>query len=133
MQDDEQEIRNLIAEWSRATAAGDVERVLSLTAEDVVFLLPGRPPMRGRSSFKAMFKEGPKDQRIQSAIETEEIKIEGNIAYTVNHLEVTKHDPEAGPPTRLTGYVLSIFRKEPDGRWVLARDANLLTPESAPS
>ena len=24
------------------------------------------------------------------------------------------------------GYTLTILRKEPDGRWVLARDANLL-------
>jgi ketosteroid isomerase-like protein len=30
---------------------------------------------------------------------------------------------------RLTGYTLTVFRKQPDGRWVLIRDANLLMPE----
>jgi uncharacterized protein (TIGR02246 family) len=41
MSSDEQEIRNLVATWMAATKAGDIERVLSLMAEDVVFLLPG--------------------------------------------------------------------------------------------
>jgi ketosteroid isomerase-like protein len=30
----------------------------------------------------------------------------------------------------LSGYTLAILRKKPDGRWVLARDANLVMPES---
>lgn len=28
---------------------------------------------------------------------------------------------------RNSGYVLTILRKNPDGAWVIARDANLLT------
>ena len=34
---------------------------------------------------------------------------------------------QGGVTTRREGNVLSVFRKEPDGRWVLFRDANLLT------
>ena len=45
MQNDEQAIRQLVATWMAATKAGDMETVLSLMADDVVFLLPGRPPM----------------------------------------------------------------------------------------
>jgi len=33
-----------------------------------------------------------------------------------------------GAAIRLTGHSLSVLRKQPDGRWVMARDANLLTP-----
>src|SRR5438105_4077320 len=53
MQNDEQEIRQLVAAWIAATKAGDSETVLSLMAEDVVFLLPGQPPMIGRAAFAA--------------------------------------------------------------------------------
>jgi ketosteroid isomerase-like protein len=35
----------------RATAEGDLETVLSLIAEDAIFLLPDQPPMRGREAF----------------------------------------------------------------------------------
>jgi uncharacterized protein (TIGR02246 family) len=38
MSNDEQEIRQLIATWMAATKAGDVETVLSLMADDAVFL-----------------------------------------------------------------------------------------------
>jgi ketosteroid isomerase-like protein len=44
MSSDDQEIRNLVATWMAATKAGDIEKVLSLMAEDVVFLLPRQPP-----------------------------------------------------------------------------------------
>ena len=48
---DEQEIRHLVAMWMAATKAGDVETVLSLMAEDVVFLRPGHRPMIGKAAF----------------------------------------------------------------------------------
>ncbi len=51
MQGDEEAIRQLIAAWLSASKAGDTEKVLSLMADDVVFLVPGRPPMRGKSAF----------------------------------------------------------------------------------
>jgi uncharacterized protein (TIGR02246 family) len=46
MQSDEEQIRQLISTWHAATKAGDVDTVLSLIVGDVVFLVPGRPPMR---------------------------------------------------------------------------------------
>jgi uncharacterized protein (TIGR02246 family) len=46
MQNDEQEIRQLVSTWMTASKAGDVEKVLSLMADDVVFLVTGQPPMR---------------------------------------------------------------------------------------
>ena len=46
MQSDEQEIRQLVATWMAASKTGDVETVLSLMSDDVVFLQPGQLPMR---------------------------------------------------------------------------------------
>ncbi len=45
MTNDEQAIRETIATWLAASAAGDDERVLSLMSDDVLFLTAGRPPM----------------------------------------------------------------------------------------
>ena len=52
VQNDEKEIRDLVATWMAATKAGDVETVLNLMAEDVVFLVPGQPIMR-KADFAA--------------------------------------------------------------------------------
>ena len=44
MEADEREIRRLVTTWMSATKAGDLETVLGLMAEDVVFLLPAMRP-----------------------------------------------------------------------------------------
>jgi len=36
-----------------------------------------------------------------------------------------------GKVNRRSGYVLSIFSKDTDGKWMLARDANLLKEDAA--
>jgi len=46
MSADEQAIRDAVAAWMKASADGDLPRVLALMDDDVVFLGPGRPPMR---------------------------------------------------------------------------------------
>lgn len=61
----EQAIRDLVALWHRATAAGDVETVLNLMAEDVVFLVTGHPPMRGLSSFERALRGLLSQNRIE--------------------------------------------------------------------
>ncbi len=58
----------------------------------------------------------------------QEIKALGDWAWMRTHLTVTITPPN-GSPMRRSGYTLTILRKNPNGSWVIARDANLLTPE----
>ena len=55
MNEDEMQIRGVVAAWMAATKAGDVETVLNLMTDDVVFLVPGKPPMR-KGEFAAAAK-----------------------------------------------------------------------------
>jgi uncharacterized protein (TIGR02246 family) len=116
--------------WAKATRAGDIETILTLMTEDALFLTAGNPPIRGRQAFADSFKSLPANAEIDSEIHTEEIHISGDIAYAVNRLRVSMKMGDDGGSRRMTGYVLTIFRKGTDGRWALARDANMLTPES---
>lgn len=124
---DELLIREVIATWMQATAAGEVERVLNLMCEDVVFLLPGRPPMRGREAFAAGFRNALQHVRMEGVSEVQEIRVNGNLAYCWTHLAVTVTPLAGGVPKRRAGYTLSVLCKEADGQWRLLRDANLLT------
>jgi ketosteroid isomerase-like protein len=54
--------------------------------------------------------------------------VSGALACTRTRLAVAITSPD-GKVSRARGYTLSVFRKQGDGRWLLARDANLLTPE----
>ena len=125
MSNDETAIRELIASWLRASKSGDTETVLSLMAEDVVFLQPGQPPMRGRSGFAAAH-EAMGGIDIDASSEIQEIRISGDWAYCWNRLSVVVTPRNGGTPVKRAGDVLSVLEKQA-GRWVIVRDANMLS------
>jgi uncharacterized protein (TIGR02246 family) len=126
MTDDKQKIRDLIDAWTQASAAGDLEKILSLMDENAVFLRAGHPPMRGREAFAAQFQQAIEQVQIEATSDIQEIDVSGDMAYCWNKLSVTMTPLKGGAPMRHSGPVLTIFRKKADGSWVLSRDANLL-------
>lgn len=128
MPTDEQEIRQLVSTWMTATQAGDVETVLSLMADDVVFLVPGHPPMR-KADFAAAARaqSGPGGPKIDGHSEIQEVRVVGDWAFMWTRLTVVVTPPGGAPPVTRAGHTLSILKKQ-NGKWVLARDANLLAP-----
>jgi uncharacterized protein (TIGR02246 family) len=125
MSDDERTIRNAIQKWMSASKAGDTATVLSLMAEDVLFMVPGKEPF-GKEAF-ASASQGMKDVLTDGVADIQEVTVLGDWAWTRVHLTVTITPPNA-KPVRRRGYTLSIWRKQPGG-WVIYRDANLLAPE----
>ena len=122
---DERAIRDLIATWLRASAAGDNDTVLGLMADDVIFLVAGRPPF-GKAEFAAS-SNALSTHRIEASSDVREVVVSGDLAYARSQLTVTMTPLAGGASVRRSGPVLSIFRRTPDGRWLMTRDANLLT------
>ena len=81
MNTEEQAIRRLVAQWHSATAAGDVETVLGLMAEDVVFLVPGQAPMKGRSTFETGLRGLLTSHRLESTSDIQEVYVSGDLGY----------------------------------------------------
>jgi uncharacterized protein (TIGR02246 family) len=130
MSTDEEAIRDLVALWHQATAAGDLDTVLGLMAEDVVFLVAGQPPMRGRDEFERGLRGLLKQHRIESSGEVREVEVSGSLAYCWTNLTVRIVPLAGGGSTSRAGSALSILRKQSNGSWVLFRDANVLSPAS---
>lgn len=124
---DERAIRAVRSTWIDAVNAGDLVRLLTLMADDVVFLTSGRAPL-GRDEFAAAFSAGHKQARISCSSELAEVVVVGEVAYTRSRESVSVIPIAGGEATQLAGHALTVWRKQPDGRWVLARDANLLSP-----
>lgn len=127
MTEDERAIRQTVETWMQASQAGDVATVLSLIADDVVFMVPGREPF-GREVFEAAANTAG-SAKIDGTNEIVEVQVLGDWAFTRNriHLTVT---PANGEAVQRSGYTLTLFHKDADGRWRLKRDANLLTEKS---
>ena len=128
MNADEKAIRDVVALWHRATAAGDVDTVLGLMVEDVMFLVAGKPPMEGRATFEKGLRGLLKTHRVESTGEVQEVRVCGDLAYCRTFLKVRMTPLSGGPAMDRSGSTLSIFGKQADGAWRLVRDANLLPP-----
>lgn len=129
MTTDEQEIRDLIATWMAATKAGDTEKILGLMTEDVVFLVPGQPPMSKSDFAKAAAAQGESQAAaFDGTSEVQEVNVVGDWAFMRTKLRVVVTPPNGAAPIVRTGHTLSVLRKQ-GGKWLLARDANLLAPE----
>jgi uncharacterized protein (TIGR02246 family) len=121
---DDHAVRTVIASWLAATRAGDLAAVASLMTDDVMFLTPGRAPF-GKAEFLAQ-SHAMAGVIIDATSTIEELHISGNTAYLRAKLTLTITPPSDGPFQK-SGSTLTILRKEGDGRWRLARDANLIT------
>lgn len=127
-QGDEQAIREFIETWLEASKKHDLTTMLSLLDDDVLFIVPGKEPF-GKKEFAATNQE-MKDVSMEAAIDIKEIKVIGEWAWTRSFLKLT-FKPLGGDTTKLSGHILTIFRKAAEGKWVIYRDANFVKPESA--
>ena len=125
---DEQAIRELVSTWMDATARGNIDEVLELMDDDVVFLGAGRPPMRGKSQFADTTRAAAGKFRIDGSADVQEVRVFGDWAYCWVELTVTMHPSDGGAPIRRAGPGMSVLRKSQSGRWVTFRDANMLAP-----
>jgi uncharacterized protein (TIGR02246 family) len=100
MQDDEQAIRQLVGTWLSVSKAADTEKVLSLMADDVVFLVTGQPPMRGKAAFAASQTKFLAEFDMEATGEIQEIKVLGDWAYLWTKLSVIATPKKGGTPVK---------------------------------
>jgi uncharacterized protein (TIGR02246 family) len=124
--EDERQIRKLIESWIAASNARDLPALMDMMTDDVVFMTPGRAPF-GKAEFAADVGR-MKSVAIDARAQVQELEIFGPRAYVRNHIQVELTSPGQAPK-RVSGYAMSVLRKEADGRWRIARDANLVMPE----
>src|SRR5262245_10119225 len=103
MTEDERAIRNLVNTWMFATGKGDIETMLNLMADDVIFMVPGQRPF-GKEAFAAAAR-GMVNAHFEGRSDIEELTVLGNWAYLRNHIEMTI-TPEHGASVRRAGYTL---------------------------
>ncbi len=80
MDADERSIREVVKRWHEATARGDVETIRGLMTEDVMFLVAGKAPVRGREAFIDGLRGVLESHDIQSSGDVREVVFSGALA-----------------------------------------------------
>lgn len=122
---DEQAIRVAIECWLDATKRGDHETLASLLDDDMIFVVPGRPPF-GKEEFLA--EPSPPPHRFEADVDLHEVAVHGDWALSRLDLAIELEPTPGAGTIKLAGPTMSLWRRAPDGRWRLWRDSNMVAP-----
>ncbi|HTC44460.1 MAG TPA: DUF4440 domain-containing protein, partial [Steroidobacteraceae bacterium] len=108
--------------YLKAINDGDIDALSALTDDDHIAISPNGPPLMGKAANVATNGRIYQQSRIIENWTPEETVIEGNLAYQRGSFSASGI-PKAGGPTRtISGSFLRIYRRQPDGSWVMTRD-----------
>ena len=127
MSPEEADIREVHSTWIDAVNAGDLQQLLTMVTDDLVLINPDGEPI-GREGFSAKFSGAHEELRIDCRSELEEVVVAGDVAYTRSRDALSVAPRAGGETTELAGHRLTVYRRQPDGRWLLARDAHTVSP-----
>ncbi len=126
MVSDQREIHAVHSTWIDAVNTGDLARLLTLMADDIVFLNPGQAPF-GRDGFSSNFRAAHQQVRICCASDLEEVVVVGEVAYRWSRDTLSVTPRAGGEATQLAGHRMTVYRRQRDGRWLLSRDVHTLS------
>ena len=118
---DRQTITDATTEWAAALNRGSLEGVMAHTAADVLVFPSHEPPVSGADALRQWHERWFKEVEYTVKPTTEEIM--GSGAAAVHRWSFTlRVQPRAGgAPIEDSGTCFWIWRREPTGRWLVAR------------
>jgi len=83
-----------------------------------------------KDQFAAASKGMEGKVRVEGASDIQDLQVSGDWAYVWTQLTIAMHPTDGSAPTHRSGPGLSVWRKKADGRWVIFRDANMVTTDT---
>ena len=121
---DEAAIRAASADWSKATQAKDLDKVMSFYADDARVFSPKVPMVQGKDNIRKGWQQmlalpGPGLTFTTSGVE---VAHSGDLAWEYGAYEFSTADAN-GKITTEKGKYVTIWKKQPDGAWRVAADS----------
>jgi len=127
--DDAGAIRNLGAAWVQAEHDRDLGALLRMVTDDVVFLRPGAAPIEGRQALEDLYRFVWASMSFRHRMRFREVRINGDVGYTVSDEDLTFTPLGDGSDFRLRGSGMAVILRGQDGRWRFSRAITNILPE----
>ncbi len=115
------------SDQARAYAAGDIDAVAAVFAEDAWQMLPNVPPLVGREAVRGFWSEAVRWGRWQFSLESQRVDVSGSLAVERGKYRLQFTAGPAAPPGMKTsddwGNYLVHWRREADSEWRIVGDA----------
>lgn len=116
--------------YLQAINDGDIEALAGLTTDDHLMISSGGPPLVGKQALVDAMTGAFEAFDIDESWLPEETVVSGDLAYQRGTFLVLATPKAGGSPSRTTGNFMRIYRRQPDGAWVMVRD--MLNSSQAP-
>ncbi|MBI1941234.1 MAG: SgcJ/EcaC family oxidoreductase [Acidobacteria bacterium] len=116
-------LRDLDAQWSKATAAKDVEGFVGFFADDGMLFPPSTPKVTEKDGIRKWATEMITNPgfAVGWQVTKAEAARSSDLGYTMGTYELTVHDPK-GKPVTDRGKYITVWKKQADGTWKVAAD-----------
>ena len=109
--------------YTEAINANDLDALMAMMTEDVVFMAAHAPPMIGKAAVRPWIKGYFDAVHTHWVKETQEFVVAGEWAFERYAYTSTDTPHGGGEPFVDTGWGLVIYHLDADGTWRVARDA----------
>jgi uncharacterized protein (TIGR02246 family) len=114
------EIAKLRAEWVKDLHTKQLDHIAGLYAADAEFLLPNGTRVSGRTAIRDLCKSTMAMMTSDITLTTATSERSGNLAYDSGDFSETLISIPEGKRAQSTGNYLMIFRRQPNGAWLIA-------------
>lgn len=115
-----------IAEFNRRYLAaineGDSDALAALTTDDHMLISSGGAPLVGKQALIDAMTSAFARFDFDESWAPEETVVSGDLAYQRGTFVVIAAPKAGGEPSRTTGNFMRIYRRQPDGTWLMVRD-----------
>jgi uncharacterized protein (TIGR02246 family) len=116
-------IRAADTAFSTAAGAGDAAGLAAMYVPNASLMPPNAATVRGREAIQKFWGDFIDAYRVNIALKAEEVEGHGDLAYSRGRYTLDLTPKAKGPPAAHDeGKFLTIFRRQPDGIWLLAVD-----------
>jgi uncharacterized protein (TIGR02246 family) len=120
---DENALRTLDEQWSKAAGAKDVEKTISYYTDDAIVMPQNSPPLTSKEQIRQMWKSMLGAPSFSGGWKSTKVEVarSGDLGYVSGTYEMTENDANGKPMTD-RGKYLEIWKKQVDGNWKCTLD-----------
>lgn len=113
---DVDEITTVREEYVQAENDGDVDGIMRTCTEDIVFVPPESPPVRGKEAAEEFLRGFLEAFSVAIELDSNDIVVDGDLAYDWGTVTGTL-EPNTGEPESVSNTYLIVFERDGEGSW----------------